>query len=240
MITIETILKAEPLTTSPSWDYQNVIKENKYKIFIYDYPINPIFKDDFEFKLCSHFYLRELAFQNIGQFCYYLSEELNNIFPYFNKVLEDIIKYDELLKNVGFKENIERIYTKNRIKTEDDTQNQKIENKSNNNQNINENGINIDKDFPVSAIENSKDYETSSNNTEKKTVNTEVNTSNSNQDSIFKNNLNEEEKYTENESRINNNTDMLYYDLLKKYTYEIDDIYNIIFKKLDSLFLSTL
>ena len=72
MLTIEKILKSGHNNTNRNtWNYQEVIKNNKQRIFIYDYPILKEFKEDFETHFCAHFYKREFAFTP-GEFCYYL------------------------------------------------------------------------------------------------------------------------------------------------------------------------
>ena len=81
MLTIEKMLKSGYNNKNRNtWNYQEVIKNNKQRIFIYDYPILEEFKNDFETHFCAHFYKREFSFTP-GEFCYYLSEKLNNIFP---------------------------------------------------------------------------------------------------------------------------------------------------------------
>lgn len=106
MITVETVLKSGyPYNQTDYWNVNDVIRENKKKIFIYDYPIADAFKDDFESHFCRHFYKRELAYQNIGEFCYELNDRLCNIFPWYNNYLLKIGSFDDLNHNGAGSEN---------------------------------------------------------------------------------------------------------------------------------------
>ena len=215
-MTIEKILKSGMSNIDKhNWNYQEVIKNNKYKVFIYDYPIDTVLKDDFETHFCAHFYFRDLAFQNVGEFCYYLSERLNNLFPYYNEFFKRIGNYDELFTNLGYDETITRRH--------DETGTYNSKQSSNSNQNTLEKG----RDFPNSAVDlNSDKYYTDSteneNNVKSSSTQDDGNTV----------------KYDETEIRhYVNNDNLNVYDFLMKYRQDIDNIYGEIYMRMEDLFV---
>lgn len=218
-MTIEKILKSGMNNQDRhNWNYQEVIANNKSKVFIYDYPIDEVFKDDFEKHFCAHFYLRDLAFQNVGEFCYYLSERLNNLFPYYNEFFKRIGNYDELFTNLGYDETITRNH--------DETGTYNSKQSATSNQNSLEKG----RDFPNSAIDlNSDRYYTDSSENENN-----VKSSSSQDDGNTV-------KYDETETRrYVNNSNLNVYDFLMKYRQDIDNIYGEIYMRMDDLFIGIL
>nr|DAK52556.1 MAG TPA: Lower collar protein [Caudoviricetes sp.] len=221
MLTIEKMLKSGHNNNNRNtWNYQEVIKNNKQRIFIYDYPIVEEFKEDFENHFCAHFYKREFAFTP-GEFCYYLSEKLNNIFPYYNEVFKKIGNYDLLFGNG------KETFTKNKT--------------GNYNENENGNGIstvdtnrminNKNRDFPTSAISDIDKYLTDTQLSTSDDL-TKSEASNKNEKT---NVSNENETYTR-ENNININL----HDYLMQYRSEIDTIYEDLYIKFDELFLMVL
>lgn len=211
MITIETILKSGMINDDRhNWNYQEVIANNKSKVFIYDYPIADALKDDFETHFCAHYYKRVLADQNIGEFCYYLSERLNNLFPYYNEYFNRIGSYDELFTNLSYDETINR---------------QVNEEGTNNSSGSAETSTeNFGRDFPNSAINLAADYYTDSSTTSSDTSTTDNTTSTNDR--------------TESEARhYVDNSNLNVFDFLMKYRNEIDNIYRQIYKQLDDLFI---
>ena len=234
-MTIEKILKSGMNNEDRhNWNYQEVISNNKSKVFIYDYPIDEVFKDDFETHFCAHFYLRDLAFQNVGEFCYYLSERLNNLFPYYNEFFKRIGNYDELFTNLGYDETISRSHDETGTYKSDTTSQTTGEDT----QNVTDDNVTKGRDFPNSAIDlNSSSYYTDSsetNNVQDTQRNTETSTT-GNQDDTTTN------QYDETETRhyVNNNN-LNVYDFLMKYRRDIDNIYGEIYMKMDDLFIGIL
>lgn len=221
MLTIEKILKSGHNNKNRNtWNYQEVIKNNKQRIFIYDYPILEEFKEDFENHFCAHFYKREFAFTP-GEFCYYLSEKLNNIFPYYNEVFKKIGNYDLLFGNG------KETFTK----------------KKNGNYNENENGTGIstvdtnrminnkNRDFPTTAISDIDKYLTD----------TQLSTSDDLTKSEASNKNEKTNVSNENETYIReNNININLHDYLMQYRSEIDTIYEDLYIKFDELFLMVL
>lgn len=250
-MTIEKILKSGMNNQDRhNWNYQEVIANNKSKVFIYDYPIDDIFKDDFEKHFCAHFYLRDLAFQNVGEFCYYLSERLNNIFPYYNEFFKRIGNYDELFTNLGYDETITRTHDETKNKSHDEKGTYKSDTTSQttgkDTQNITDDNVTKGRDFPNSAIDlDSTSYYTDSSET-KNTQDTQRNTETDmtgNQDDTSTNKYDDSEtnKYNETETRhYTNNDNLNVYDFLMKYRRDIDNIYGEIYMRMDDLFIGIL
>ena len=221
MLTIEKILKSGHNNTNRNtWNYQEVIKNNKQRIFIYDYPILKEFKEDFETHFCAHFYKREFAFTP-GEFCYYLSEKLNNIFPYYNEVFKKIGNYDLLLGNG--KEILTRDKKSNYNENENSTGNSTIDtNRIINNKN---------RDFPTSAVSDIDKYLTDTQTSTSDDL-TKSEASNKNEKTNVSN---------ENETYIReNNININLHDYLIQYRSEIDTIYEDLYIKFDELFLMVL
>lgn len=221
MLTIEKMLKSGHNNNNRNtWNYQEVIKNNKQRIFIYDYPILEEFKEDFENHFCAHFYKREFAFAP-GEFCYYLSEKLNNIFPYYNEVFKKIGNYDLLFGNGKEK------FTKNKIGNYNENENGTGISTVDTNRMIN----NKNRDFPTSAVSDIDKYLTDTQLSTSDDL-TKSEASNKNEKT---NVSNENETYTR-ENNININL----HDYLMQYRSEIDTIYEDLYIKFDELFLMVL
>lgn len=86
-------------------------------IFDFSYPtISEDFKNMFEFRFIKHFYMREIGCETFPLFKIYLDNLLNEIMPYYNKLL----KMDEQLDDIGIFKNIDftRILNRNTDGTE--------------------------------------------------------------------------------------------------------------------------
>lgn len=237
MLTIEKMLKSGYKNPQQnSWNYQEVIKNNTQRVFIYKYPILEEFKEDFEFHFCSHFYKREFAFVP-GEFYYYLSERLNNIFPYYNEVLKRVGNYEELFGNG--QETFERKKTSAFDESQNSSGNSSIDNSSTNDIDTTRVSSNKNRDFPTSAVSDIDSYLTDSQSgtIDDITHGTGSNTTKgSNTNKSNRNNQgNEEESYTRN-----NNNNINLHDYLIQYRSEIDSIYNDLYIKFDDLFLMVL
>lgn len=237
MLTIEKMLKSGHNNNNRNtWNYQEVIKNNKQRIFIYDYPILEEFKEDFETHFCAHFYKREFAFAP-GEFCYYLSEKLNNTFPYYNEVFKKIGNYDLLFGNG--KETLTRNKKGNYNENENTTGNSTIDNSTSNDIDTTRLTNNKNRDFPTSAVSDVDSYltDTQASTIDDVTKGTGTNKtigSNTNQNEKVNESI-EKESYTR-ENNININL----HDYLMQYRNEIDSIYDDLYKKFDNLFLMVL
>lgn len=221
MLTIEKMLKSGHNNNNRNtWNYQEVIKNNKQRIFIYDYPILEEFKEDFENHFCGHFYKREFAFTP-GEFCYYLSEKLNNIFPYYNEVFKKIGNYDLLFGNG------KETFTKNKTGNYNENENGTGISSVDTNRMIN----NKNRDFPTSAISDIDKYLTD----------TQLSTSDDLTKSEASNKNEKTNVSNENETYIReNNININLHDYLMQYRSEIDTIYEDLYIKFDELFLMVL
>lgn len=57
------------------------------KLFDFDFPIfDENYRKQLEHKIVRHFYLREIGFETVGVFKFYLENKLNEIMPYYNKI----------------------------------------------------------------------------------------------------------------------------------------------------------
>lgn len=64
-----------------------VIDKALPKLFDFDFPIfDEIYRKQLERKIVRHFYLREIGFETVGVFKFYLENKLNEIMPYYNKI----------------------------------------------------------------------------------------------------------------------------------------------------------
>ena len=66
-----------------------VIDKALPKLFDFDFPIfDENYRKQLELKIVRHFYLREIGFETVGVFKFYLENKLNEIMPYYNKIYD--------------------------------------------------------------------------------------------------------------------------------------------------------
>lgn len=66
---------------------KTVIDNALPKLFDFDFPIfDENYRKQLEHKIVRHFYLREIGFETVGVFKFYLENKLNEIMPYYNKI----------------------------------------------------------------------------------------------------------------------------------------------------------
>lgn len=64
-----------------------VIDKALPKLFDFDFPIfDENYRKQLEHKIVRHFYLREIGFETVGLFKFYLENKLNEIMPYYNRI----------------------------------------------------------------------------------------------------------------------------------------------------------
>lgn len=62
------------------------ILENNYPIFDFDYPIfDEAYRSVLEKKIIDRYYFREIGFETVGQFKWFLRTRLNEIMPFYNQ-----------------------------------------------------------------------------------------------------------------------------------------------------------
>ena len=76
------------LDTSMGLSSVNTVIDNALpKLFDFDFPIfDENYRKQLEHKIVRHFYLREIGFETVGVFKFYLENKLNEIMPYYNKI----------------------------------------------------------------------------------------------------------------------------------------------------------
>lgn len=76
------------LDTSVGLSSVNTVIDNALpKLFDFDFPIfDENYRKQLEHKIVRHFYLREIGFETVGVFKFYLENKLNEIMPYYNKI----------------------------------------------------------------------------------------------------------------------------------------------------------
>jgi hypothetical protein len=77
------------------------IEQSRSFIFDFDYPLwNEAYKKTLETKIIKHFYTKEIGFETIGLWKFYLEETLNLIMPYYNDLYATTVKDYDYLTNV--------------------------------------------------------------------------------------------------------------------------------------------
>lgn len=76
------------LDTSVGLSNVNTVIDNALpKLFDFSFPIfDENYRKQLEHKIVRHFYLREIGFETVGVFKFYLENKLNEIMPYYNKI----------------------------------------------------------------------------------------------------------------------------------------------------------
>lgn len=189
----------------------NLAKGSRETIFNFDYPLSDkVNREDFEIMILNHFIRRRIGFDTPTEFRIALNVKLNEIMPRYNKLFDMLDGWD--LYNGG--EVTERIQTDNGTNTLNNTTNA-------NNTNISDRR---NSQMPQNEIQDVKDgnYMTDYNydtNTDSGTTVSNTSGNNSN---------------TTNETITRSPIDKI--RIYKEFMENIDNIYSLIFKDLDSLF----
>lgn len=86
------------------------------RIFNFDYPIwDESYRTTLETKILSHYFTREIGFETVGLWKFYLWERLNLIMPYYIDLYETITNEFDYLKDTEYTES----FNENKNKTED-------------------------------------------------------------------------------------------------------------------------
>ena len=189
----------------------NLAKGSRETIFNFDYPLSDkVNKEDFEIMILNHYIHRRIGFDTPTEFRIALNVKLNEIMPRYNKLFDMLDGWD--LYNGG--EVTERIKTDNGTNTLNNTTNA-------NNTNISDRR---NSQMPQNEIEDVRDgnYMTDYNydtNTDSGTTVSNTSGNNSN---------------TTNETITRSPSDKI--RIYKEFMENVDNIYSLIFKDLDSLF----
>jgi hypothetical protein len=79
--------------------------ESGGKVFDFEYPLfDPAYKSVLEEKFINHFYFREIGFETIGQFKWFLKDKFNRIMPLYNQQYgaNEVFKTYDPYKNKDF------------------------------------------------------------------------------------------------------------------------------------------
>lgn len=74
------------------------------KLGLTEYPIfDEDYRDTLNAKILDHFYFREIGFETVAQFAWYMRRTMNEIMPYYNELYIAIGKIDDPLSNRDLK-----------------------------------------------------------------------------------------------------------------------------------------
>lgn len=122
-------------TTELRW-----VIENGYDLQLNEYPIfDENYRDELNQKIINHYYFREIGFETVGLFRFYLKQTLNEIMPYYNQLYESALLEIDPLNTINFTETLTRTKIGNDTKNfnEDTTVNSNGDSNSNSTKNTN-------------------------------------------------------------------------------------------------------
>ena len=116
-------------TTELRW-----IIENGYDLQLNEYPIfDENYRQKLNQKIINHYYFREIGFETVGLFRFYLKQTMNEIMPYYNQLYQSALLEIDPLNTINFTETLTRTKIGNDIKNfnEDTTVNSNGDSNSN-------------------------------------------------------------------------------------------------------------
>ena len=122
-------------TTELRW-----VIENGYDLQLNEYPIfDENYRQKLNQKIINHYYFREIGFETVGLFRFYLKQTMNEIMPYYNQLYESALLEIDPLNTINFTETLTRTKIGNDTKNfnEDTTVNSNGNSNSNSTQNTN-------------------------------------------------------------------------------------------------------
>lgn len=122
-------------TTELRW-----VIENGYDLQLNEYPIfDENYRQKLNQKIINHYYFREIGFETVGLFRFYLKQTLNEIMPYYNQLYESALLEIDPLNTINFTETLTRTKIGNDTKNfnEDTTVNSNGNSNSNSTKNTN-------------------------------------------------------------------------------------------------------
>lgn len=132
------------------------IVESGFPLFDFDYPIfDPNYKAVLEQKIINRYYFREIGFETVGQFKWFLKTKLNEIMPYYN----DHYKANEVFKTYDPYKNKNVTTTDTRTNTQDVTNTTEANGTSSNNTTGTNTGKTVFSDTPQARLQG-EDYAT--------------------------------------------------------------------------------
>ena len=122
-------------TTELRW-----IIENGYDLQLNEYPIfDENYREELNQKIVNHYYFREIGFETVRLFRFYLKQTMNEIMPYYNQLYESALIEIDPLNTIDFTETLTRTKIGNDTKNfnEDTTVNSNGDSNSNSTKNTN-------------------------------------------------------------------------------------------------------
>lgn len=122
-------------TTELRW-----VIENGYDLQLNEYPIfDENYREELNQKIINHYYFREIGFETVGLFRFYLKQTMNEIMPYYNQLYESALLEIDPLNTINFTETLTRTKIGNDTKNfnEDTTVNSNGDSNSNSTKNTN-------------------------------------------------------------------------------------------------------
>lgn len=122
-------------TTELRW-----VIENGYDLQLNEYPIfDENYRQKLNQKIINHYYFREIGFETVGLFRFYLKQTMNEIMPYYNQLYESALLEIDPLNTINFTETLTRTKIGNDTKNfnEDTTVNSNGDSNSNSTKNTN-------------------------------------------------------------------------------------------------------
>lgn len=116
-------------TTELRW-----IVENGYDLQLNEYPIfDENYRQKLNQKIINHYYFREIGFETVGLFRFYLKQTMNEIMPYYNQLYQSALLEIDPLNTINFTETLTRTKIGNDTKNfnEDTTVNSNGDSNSN-------------------------------------------------------------------------------------------------------------
>lgn len=140
------------------------------KIFNFDFPIwKEAYRPVLEKKILMHYYNKEIGFETVGLWKFYLEERLNLIMPYYNKLYLTTVKDYDFLADTDFTETMTGTKSRNENASYTGNTTQEIESSENttgkDNSSNTQTGKTLESDLPQANYAN-LDYGTSLNETE--------------------------------------------------------------------------
>lgn len=170
-------------TTELRW-----IVENGYDLQLNEYPIfDENYRQKLNQKIINHYYFREIGFETVGLFRFYLKQTMNEIMPYYNQLYESALLEIDPLNTINFTETLTRTKIGNDTKNfnEDTTVNSNGDSNSNSTKNTNFKDVesdtpqgmlsigNIDGELYASYARISKNEDTTNSTAHQETVDTQ-------------------------------------------------------------------
>lgn len=122
-------------TTELRW-----VIENGYDLQLNEYPIfDENYRQKLNQKIINHYYFREIGFETVGLFRFYLKQTMNEIMPYYNQLYESALLEIDPFNTINFTETLTRTKIGNDTKNfnEDTTVNSNGNSNSNSTKNTN-------------------------------------------------------------------------------------------------------